>query len=324
MDDSTIERFPTERELADLFPGYRVLRLLSETAGSQVCLAEETALRRRVVLKILHRQLAMDEGFRERFAREVMTAAHLEHPNIVPVYAAGESEGRLYLVMRFVEGSDLESVLRERGPLPLDDTLAFVRQLAAALDAAHRAGLVHRDVKPKNVLVDVEENHAYLCDFGIAKKVSAETIGTPGQFVGTAAYASPEQIRGGPVDGRTDVYALGGLIYRCLTGRTTFDGDTPAVLWSHLKVTPPKVSAVRPELGRRVDAVIAKAMAKRPQDRYATCGELADALADAGPGGASASAPGRSKKVWAGVAAGAVALGVAAAVVVTRPWQPDP
>ncbi|MGH3387983.1 MAG: serine/threonine-protein kinase [Actinomadura sp.] len=275
--DPTADPFPTESDLTRQFPGYRILQRISQTAMSSVFLAEEIRLRRRVVLKVLNGELANDAGFHERFRREVAIAARLDHPNVIPVYASGESEeGVLYLVLRYVNGGDLGSLLRAEGRFDIARTAHFIGQMAAALNAAHRVGLVHRDVKPSNVLVDADSGHLYLCDFGIAKQVNTnETITGTNQFVGTTDYASPEQITGGAIDRRTDIYALGCVLFQCLTGAKPFSRtDSMAVLWAHLQDPPPRVSAFRPDVPPRVDGIVQRALAKRPDDRYPTCAAL--------------------------------------------------
>ncbi|GAA2587574.1 serine/threonine-protein kinase [Actinomadura fulvescens] len=282
--DPTAEPYPIPGEPPLRLSRYRLVRLISESPLSSVYLAEEAGLGRRVVLKILGRQFAEEKSFRERFQREMVAAAQMDHPNIVPIYASGEVDGRLYLVLRYVSGGDLGGLLAAGpGRLDLDRTIDVVIQVAAALDAAHAAGLVHRDVKPGNILVDTLSGHVYLTDFGIVKVTSAETVTATGRFLGTAAYAAPEQIKSEPVDRRTDVYALGCVVYQCLTGEKAFGGgEVPSVLWGHLNEPPPRVTPLRPDLDPRIDAIIAKAMAKRPEDRYATCGRLAAALAELG------------------------------------------
>jgi tRNA A-37 threonylcarbamoyl transferase component Bud32 len=279
-----VDPFPTESDLTRQFPGYRILQQISQTAMSSVYLAEEIRLRRRVVLKVLNLQLANNPGFHERFRREVAIAARLDHPNVIPVYASGESNGgALYLVLRYVNGGDLGSLLRAEGRLDTARTAYFIGQIAAALEAAHKVGLVHRDVKPSNVLVDADSGHLYLCDFGIAKQVNTdETITGTNQFVGTTDYASPEQITGGAIDRRTDVYALGCVLFLCLTGTKPFPrSDSMAVLWAHLQDPPPRVSAFRSDVPPRIDEIVMKALAKRPDHRYSTCAELIRDLNDA-------------------------------------------
>ena len=206
------------------FAGYRVERLLSRGGMSVVYLAEDLKLGRRVTLKILAPDLADDPSFRARFINESRAAAGLDHPNIVPIYAADEADDHLFIAMRYVRGTDLDVLIREEGPLSLRRTAAIVRQIASALDAAHREGLVHRDVKPANILVTPgggsEADHAYLTDFGITKRPAQGAITTrTGEIMGTVDYVAPEQVEGKPVDFRADVYSLGCVAYQSLTGR---------------------------------------------------------------------------------------------------------
>ena len=199
--------------------------------------ATDLSLERPVALKLIAPELAGDESFRERFLREPRLAASLDHPNVIPIYEAGEHEGQLYLAMRFVEGSDLRSVLGREGTLSPERALAVLAQVAGALDAAHRRALVHRDVKPGNVLLD-EDGHVYLTDFGITKQLGGDSTDT-GRMVGTLDYLAPEQIRGEPVDGRTDCYALGCVLYECLAGAPPFRRATEAeTLWAHMQDEP--------------------------------------------------------------------------------------
>jgi serine/threonine-protein kinase len=236
--------------------------------------AQHMHLGRTVALKLLNPELAASEEFRERFVREARAAAELEHPNIVPVYDAGEVEGRLYLAMKFIEGTDLAQLLEKEGTLPPERTMAMLQQLADALDAAHKNGLIHRDVKPANALLDGER--LYLTDFGLTRRVdSTRPLTATGRAVGTAAYLAPEQIRGEPLDRRVDVYALGCVIYQCLAGKPPYLRDTDMlIMWAHVGAEPPSLSAEVPGLPGGVDRVIKKALAKAREDRYDTCGEL--------------------------------------------------
>ncbi|MBV9049340.1 MAG: protein kinase, partial [Solirubrobacterales bacterium] len=246
--------------------GYRVEGLLGRGGMSVVYLAEDLRLRRRVALKLLAPSLAEDEAFRERFLVESELAASLDHPCVVPIYAAGEAEGGLFIAMRYVEGSDLKGLLRG-GPLTAERTVALCAQVAEALDFAHERGLVHRDVKPSNVLLDGRD-HVYLADFGLMKRLAEPRAAEPGLF-GTIEYIAPEQIRGDGVDGRADVYSLGCMLCECLTGEPPFRRSTDAaVLFAHLEEQP----AAPPGL----EGVIAKALAKQPEDRYGTCAELVE------------------------------------------------
>src|SRR4051794_5508353 len=239
--------------------------------------AQHEHLARTVALKLLTPELAASEGFRGRFMRESRLAASLDHPSVVTVYDAGEVDGTLYIAMRFVAGTDLAGLLRSAGSLPPDRALALLGQVASALDAAHALGLVHRDVKPANVLI--EGTRAYLTDFGLTKPVKAATdITATGQFLGTVAYVAPEQIQGHDVDGRADVYALGCVLYECLTGRRPFVRDSEvAVMFAHMKEMPTPPSQVKTELPAGIDDVVMRALAKSPDDRYATCMALIDA-----------------------------------------------
>jgi tRNA A-37 threonylcarbamoyl transferase component Bud32 len=298
------------------FLGYRLDAPLGQGGMGVVYLASDLRLKRRIALKLIAPELAQDERFRERFAREAELAMSLEHPNVVPIHDAGEVDGRLYLAMRHVEGKDLRTLLREEGPLTPERALAIVRQVAAALDAAHAAGLVHRDVKPSNVLLD-SNGHVYLADFGIAREASATDAGVPGApSLGTPAYLAPEQVESGQVDGRADVYSLGCLLFECLTGEPPFPGGSRlAVIWAHLEEEPPRASQRRPELGDSVDPVIRKAMAKRPEERFETCSELVVAAEEA----LGVGAPRRRRRRAALLAAAALAVvlaGLAAAAAV--------
>ena len=257
------------------FAGYRVESLVGRGGMGVVYRATDLSLERPVALKLIAPELAEDERFRARFLREPRLAASLDHPNVIPIYEAGEHDGQLYLAMRFVEGSDLKSVLEREGRLAPERALAVLAQVADALDAAHRRALVHRDVKPANVLLD-EDGHAYLTDFGITKQLGGDSTDT-GRVVGTLDYLAPEQIRGEPVDGRTDVYALGCVLYECLAGAPPFRRATEAeTLWAHMQEQPPPLRG-HPAL----DPVLRKALAKDREERYASCAELIEAAAAA-------------------------------------------
>jgi serine/threonine protein kinase len=262
--------------------GYRVEAFISRGGMAVVYRAQDRRLGRRVALKLLAPELSQDERFRQRFLRESRLAASLDHPNIIPIYEAGEANGLCYIVMRYVEGSDLKELLDREGPLDLGRTSSILRHVGAALDTAHARGLVHRDVKPGNILIASgtgreDPDHVYLTDFGLTKRsssLSGQT--TSGRFIGTTDYVAPEQIGGKPVDARTDVYSLGCVLYQCLTGDPPFErDDEAAMLWAHLVEYPPPVSARRPGLPAGLDAVVAKAMAKAPEDRYGSCHDLA-------------------------------------------------
>jgi serine/threonine-protein kinase len=262
------------------FAGYRIEALLGRGGMSVVYRAENARLGNKMALKLLAEDLANDESFRERFVRESRTAASLNHPNIVTIYDAGDEHGVLYIAMRYVEG-DLKQLLVREGPLSIANTLAITAQIGSALDAAHARGLLHRDVKPANILLDAASEpagapHAYLADFGLTKHMESRSgITASGQFVGTIDYMSPEQIEGRDVDGRTDIYSLGCVLFECLTGITPFRRETQvAVLWAHMREDPPPVTDLRPELPGAVDLVVARATAKDPDNRYSSAQEL--------------------------------------------------
>jgi len=249
--------------------------------------ATDLALDRTVALKVLAEDLARDPDFRRRFSAESKLAASLDHPNVIPIYAAGEAEGVLYIAMRYVEGDDLRTILRAEGALEPARAARLVAQIAAALDAAHAHGLVHRDVKPANVLV-TRDDHAYLTDFGISKRLGGSSGETrTGLVLGTLDYIAPEQIRGGTVDPRTDVYALGCLAFHLFAGKVPFDLEAEeGKLWAHISAPRPRLSE-RAAVGRAFDASVARAMARRPRERFATAGDFGAALlAAAKPGSA--------------------------------------
>ena len=271
----------------DLQPGtevasYRIVHTLGRGGMSVVYLAEHDWLQRKVALKVLAPQLADDERFRERFVRESRLAASLDHPNVIPIYEAGGSGGDLFIAMRFVEGSDLRTLLHEEGALEPARAIGILRQVAAALDAAHEQGLVHRDVKPANVLLARPRSsepveHVYLSDFGLTKRSASDSAVTgTGQFVGTLDYAAPEQFKGETPDARTDVYSLGCVLFECLTGRPPFRSENEAgLMYAHLQQPPPPVTSERPDLPHEIDRVVGTAMAKSPDDRPRSAGELA-------------------------------------------------
>jgi serine/threonine-protein kinase len=268
------------------FGDYTIDSLLGRGGMSVVYLAEDRRLGRQVAIKLLAEELAEDGSFRTRFIRESQLAAGLEHPNIVPVYEAGELEGRLFIAMRYVRGTDLRTLISRAGPLAPERAMALLRPIASALDAAHRRGLVHRDVKPANILIAVDEGeeHPYLSDFGLTKHTSSKSgLTKTGQFMGTVDYVAPEQIRGDEVDGRTDEYSLACVLYQCLTGEVPFDKPADvATMFGHLQDPPPKVSLKRPDLPSELDDVVTRGMAKEREDRFPTCTALMEALNAAG------------------------------------------
>src|SRR5262245_10015277 len=246
--------------------GYVIDGIVGRGGMGVVYRATEVALERPVALKLIAPELANDEEFRERFLRESRLAASLDHPAILPLYAAGEADGQLYIATRFVDGIDLRALLARTGPLPAERTLSLVHQVADALDAAHARNLVHRDVKPGNVLVDASD-HCYLCDFGLTTQIGVGGTTVTGELRGSLDYLAPEQIRGDNVDGRADQYALACVLYELLSGQAPFRRETEAqTLWAHMQEEAAPIRS-EPEL----DAVVARALAKEPDDRYESC-----------------------------------------------------
>ena len=279
---------PVDPRIGTVVAGCRIEERLGPGGMSLVYRAEHATLGRKVAIKFLAPQLADDHAYRERFLRESRLAAALHHPNIVPIFDAGEVGGVPYITMHFVEGTDLAALLARESPLASDRLLAILAQGAGALDAAHDRGLVHRDVKPANILIASGEGveapgHVYLTDFGLAKQVEVgSSITERGRLMGTLDYIAPEQIQGLEVDRRTDVYSLGCVVFECLTGATPFPRDTEvATLYAQVQEPPPAVGERRPDLPPRVDAVVARTLAKRADDRYQTCREFLDDLAAA-------------------------------------------
>ena len=259
--------------------GYRLLSHLGGGGFADVYIGEDTRpqISRRVAIKVARMMQGADPAFRERFLRESLVTGRLNHPNIVPVFDAGEDRGHLYIVMPLVEGQDLATHLRQRGRVDGPMTLKVVTSVGAALDAAHGQGVLHRDVKPANILVVGDFEHVYLADFGLTKPVQAATSGgltMDGRIFGTLQYLSPEQIEG-HADPRTDVYALGCVMVECLTGRPPFaEHSGTAIFRAHLLEPPPSVTARRPDLPTSVDSVAERALAKLPGDRFPTGGAL--------------------------------------------------
>jgi serine/threonine protein kinase len=263
--------------------GYQLVELIGRGGMAVVFRAHDQRLDRQVALKILAPALADDDAFQQRFMRESRAAAAVDDPNIIPVYEAGEAGGVLFIAMRLVRGGNLRSLIARSAPLPLSRADQIVSATASALDAAHAAGLVHRDVKPANILLESRRgraDHVYLSDFGLSKAaLGSSGLTVSGQFLGTVDYASPEQIQGLALDGRADQYALGCSAFETMCGKPPFLRDQGlAAIYAHLSETPPPPSRMRPELSPDVDAVFAKVLSKSPADRYESCQDFADAL----------------------------------------------
>jgi tRNA A-37 threonylcarbamoyl transferase component Bud32 len=295
---------------------YRLDGYIGQGAAAVVYLAQDERLGQNVALKVFNPELARDDAFRAQFLHEARAAAAVEHPHIIPVYASGEADGTLYLAMRYVQGGDARSLLNRFGPLPLTWAWTIIAQVASALDAAHAHGLIHRDVKPSNILLDTgaaavgglarradggDVDHVYLSDFGMSTNVPPGEVTATGQFAGALDYVAPEQIEGRAVDGRADLYALASAGFELLCGTPPFGQDQGlTVMYAQLYAPPPSAAARRPELPPAVDQVLATALAKNPADRYATCGQFAHDLhaalrlrpGEPGPDGHDAAAAG--------------------------------
>lgn len=257
---------------------YRLDHKLARGGMATVWVAEDPLLSRNVAVKLLHPELAIDEGLRARFRNEAIAAARLTHPGIVATYDTGDDDGVAYIVMELVDGFNLRHILDRNGRLAVGDAVSIGSQVAEALDHAHRHGLVHRDVKPANVLVQ-PDGRVKVTDFGIAKATGTDDLTRTGTVIGTARYLAPEQVNGEPVDARADVYALGLVLYEMLTGRPPFGGDTDvATAVARLTSTPDPIRSIRPEVPRPVEDVVARSLARDPEYRYASARDLRDAL----------------------------------------------
>jgi serine/threonine protein kinase/beta-lactam-binding protein with PASTA domain len=265
---------PPDPLIGALFDGrYKILKRLGTGGMATVYLAEDQELGRRIAIKILNSKHASDKQFVERFRREASSAAGLSHPNIVQIYDRGNAEGTYYIAMEVIEGRSLKELVIERGPSPIPIAVNYGRQILAALRFAHRNGVVHRDIKPHNVLVD-DEGRVKVTDFGIARAGASEMTEV-GSIIGTAQYLSPEQARGAPVDDRSDLYSVGVLLYELLTGVAPYNGDTPVeIAMKHLSAVPEPPSVKRPEVPPELDAVVLRALAKSPDDRYQSAEEM--------------------------------------------------
>jgi len=328
--------------LGSVFGHYRLDALLGRGGMGVVFHAFDLELQRAVAIKFLSPELSADLAFRERFVRESRMAAAIEHPAIVPIYEAGAIRDTLFIVMRYVPGQDLGRILRAEAPIDVARTLALIGPVADALDAAHARGLVHRDVKPANILVErVKLERALLTDFGLSRRMGDLSAATRTGPLGTIDYIAPEQVQAGPVDGRADQYALACLVVHCLTGAPPFEGDTEAaVLFAQVNAAPPRLRERRPDLPPAMDEAIHRALGKDPAARFSDCGAFVAALvAAAGPGGTrrpvsntrmrpmagTARAPRRIRgRRGAGVAALATVAVVALAVVASEVLPPPP
>ena len=271
MSDTTAD----SREGSEFGP-YRLRRLVGRGGMGDVYEAEDTVRERIVALKLMSPTLSSDPVFRSRMQREARTAGRLQEPHVVPIHDFGEIDGQLYVDMRLIDGVDVATMLRRHGPLTPPRAVAIVRQIGSALDAAHAAGVLHRDVKPENILIS-SDDFAYLVDFGIASATSDEKLTQFGTTVGTFKYMAPERFTESDVTYRADIYALACVLYECLTGSPPYRGDQISVMSAHLNQAIPRPSAARPGIPAAFDHVIACGMAKDPADRYATCGDLSAA-----------------------------------------------
>ena len=303
-------RDPDSFTVGSVVAGYRLEEQIGRGGMAVVYRARDVQLGRNVALKLLAPVLALDDAFRQRFIRESRAAAAVDHPYIIPIFAAGESDGVLFIAMRYVQGGDVRTLIDTVGSLPAGRAAGIITQVALALDAAHLHGLVHRDIKPANMLLDSvagsgQRDHVYLADFGLSKRsLSVTGLTSIGQFLGTPAYVAPEQVEGRPVDSRADQYALACASFEMLSGAPPYQRDDDlAVMWAHVSTPPPSLSGQRPELPAAVNAVIARAMAKSPADRFPTCIAFALALrqalgADASPPDLAAAEPGPPTAVF--------------------------
>ena len=274
--------------VGDEFAGYRLRAVLGRGGMSTVYQAENPRLGNVIALKVLAPELATDDVFRTRFLEESRIAAAMNHPHVIPIHDMGSTDGLLYIAMRCVSGTDLRQMISKRGRLLPDTAIFLLSQAARALDAAHRRGLVHRDVKPGNLLAergndDSDPDHLYLADFGITKPAIGRTGPTAtGAFLGTIDYVAPEQIRGLSVLGMADQYSLGCVLYECLTGRVPFEKDLDAaIIWAHVEEPPTRLTLLRPDLPPAIDEVFTRVLAKQPGDRYENCREFVGAARQA-------------------------------------------
>jgi beta-lactam-binding protein with PASTA domain/predicted Ser/Thr protein kinase len=312
----------TDPLIDTLFDGrYRIERKLGAGGMANVYLAEDQELGRRVAIKILNDRHANDEQFVERFRREAKNAAALSHPNIVSIYDRGEAEGTYYIAMEYLDGRSLKELIVGRGPAPVNVAVEYARQILSALRFAHRHGIVHRDIKPHNVLVD-NEGRVKVTDFGIARAGTSQMT-EAGSIVGTAQYLSPEQARGAPTDQRSDLYSLGIVLYELLTGEAPFEGDTPVeIAMRHLSTVPEPPSSLRPDLPRALDLVVMRALAKDPEDRYQSAEEMDADLERVARGAPVAAATEESATQIMRIPPAAAAAATSATMVAPRRTEP--
>src|SRR4051812_31153016 len=311
----------TDTLIHTLFDGrYRIVRKLGAGGMANVYLAEDQELGRRVAIKILNDRHANDDQFVERFRREAKNAAGLSHPNIVSIYDRGEAEGTYYIAMEFLDGRSLKELIVSRGPAPVNVAIEYARQILGALRFAHRNGIVHRDIKPHNVLVD-GEGRLKVTDFGIAR-AGASQMTEAGSIIGTAQYLSPEQAKGAPVDQTSDLYSVGIVLYELLTGVVPFTGDTPVeIAMKHLSAKPDPPSAHRAEIPRELDKIVMRALAKDAHDRYQTAEEMDADLARVAGGGTVSRV---TEEAATAIIARPPAAAPAAATAVTQLQTPSP
>ncbi len=306
--------------------GYRIEHLLGRGGMGTVYRAHDVRLDRPVALKLLAPGASGSDGAPERLLRESHMAARLDHPNVIPIYEAGQQDGRLFIAMRYIAGGDLKALLRREGSLSPPRAVAVAAQIADALDAAHRRGLVHRDVKPSNVLLDSEDGreHCYLADFGLTQ-ATTDRVPADGQGMGTIDYVAPEQIRGEPLDGRADQYALACLLFECMTGSVPYRARSDvAAIFAHLEEPVPRASERAADLPAAIDAVLARGMAKRPEERYESCAEL---VAEAGTALGLVAAPPSTRRrlaVLGAVVAATLAAALVAVVLLRSDAPPAP
>jgi eukaryotic-like serine/threonine-protein kinase len=305
--------------IGTVFDGrYQIVRKLGAGGMADVYLAEDQELGRQVAIKILNDRHAADDSFIERFRREAKNAAGLSHPNIVSIYDRGEAEGTYYIAMEFLDGRSLKELIVGRGPAPVKIAIDYARQILAALGAAHRQGIVHRDIKPHNVLVG-GEGRLKVTDFGIARS-GASQMTEVGSIIGTAQYLSPEQARGAPVDQTSDLYSVGVVLYEMLTGQVPFTGDTPLeIAMKHLSEVPKPPSELRPEVTHDLDSVVLRALAKDPGERYQSAEEMDADLARVAEG---LPVDPETEEAATAVLSGSGVMAAAPTSVIARPGEP--